>query len=623
MGGPKSIQEIVEDGDADVGVIFDKDEKRPWQVAQIKLISRDDLRSAEAARYLQDKIEIFNKEMQLSMLRQARLPTDPALEVIAQPIASTGDAAEPRDAFSLASLIPLILVLMTITGAVYPAIDLTAGEKERGTLETLMAAPIPRIGILLSKFTAVLTVAVLTALLNMIGMAATVWAFRLDQFLAGSSEFTLLVVLKILLLLILFAAFFSAILLVVTSYARSFKEAQAYLIPIILFSMGPGLLAMTPGLKLSGPWAVMPMINILLLARDVIQNQVVLIPAVIAVLSTLLYAAAAIMFAARIFGSDSILYATHGSFGEMFARPQQGAPFVPMAAAVFCLALLFPINFLAIGFLGRLPSETPADLSSRFMIMGLFTILSFMVIPWLIAVHQRAQIRSAFGLGRPKLIFFLAAFLLGISLWPLVMSIISGWHEVYGWIAGAEKGDAWHDRLVAETAEQVARVRMVSPWVIAASLSLIPAVCEEWFFRGMLLRTLLTTKKVWTAILISALVFGLFHVLSNSVIALDRLVPTTLVGIVLGYIAYQSSSIWPGVLLHSLHNAAVAFLAYYQPRLSQMDWFPGEDEPLPALWIIVGAVVASIGVGLLYLSKRDPVGSGDGTLEFGIRKPEI
>ena len=66
---------------------------------------------------------------------------------------------EQAEGLSLAALVPLILILMTITGAVYPAIDLTAGERERGTLEVLIAAPIPRLGVLFAKYVAVLAVA--------------------------------------------------------------------------------------------------------------------------------------------------------------------------------------------------------------------------------------------------------------------------------------------------------------------------------------------------------------------------------------------------------------------------------------------------------------------------------
>jgi len=226
-----------------------------------------------------------------------------------------------------------------------------------------MAAPVPRFGILFSKFLAVLTVAVLTAVLNLIGMFATVWAFQLDkQF--GGGVFNITVMFQIFLLLILFAGFFSALLLVVTSFAKSFKEAQVYLIPIILLSLGPGLMAMAPGMSLDGVYAVVPMMNILLLARDVIMGQVMPVPATIAVVSTLLYSYLAIRAAAGIFGSDGILNAGSGNFAEMFHRPAKTTYVVPIFATLFCLILLFPINFASIGFLGRLPSETTAEFSS-------------------------------------------------------------------------------------------------------------------------------------------------------------------------------------------------------------------------------------------------------------------
>ena len=166
--------------------------------------------------------------------------------------------------FSLAALIPLILVLMTVTGAVYPAIDLTAGERERGTLETLIAAPVPRLGLLLAKYVAVLTVALITAVVNLIGMTITAHSTGLAASLFGGGM-TFAVVIKVLLLLALFAAFFSAILLAITSYARSFKEAQAYIIPLMLLCLVPGVLCLMPRLEFQGWMAVTPLVNIVML----------------------------------------------------------------------------------------------------------------------------------------------------------------------------------------------------------------------------------------------------------------------------------------------------------------------------------------------------------------------
>src|SRR5207253_2564793 len=105
---------------------------------------------------------------------------------------------------TLAALIPVILILMTITGAVYPAIDLTAGERERGTLEVLMAAPIPRLTLLFGKYVAVLAVALLTALVNLTMMTLTILASGLGSMLFDDSGLTLPLILKVLGLLLLF-----------------------------------------------------------------------------------------------------------------------------------------------------------------------------------------------------------------------------------------------------------------------------------------------------------------------------------------------------------------------------------------------------------------------------------
>ena len=600
-----TLEELVESQAADIGFRFDLEKREPWELGGVSILSRNDQISQLATDYFLDRFEALNDIDRNMRLKRFNLPTGPALSVASATVAKEGadGSLESSKAFPLASLVPLILVLMTITGAVYPAIDLTAGERERGTLETLMAAPVPQVGILCSKYIAVLTVAVLTAMLNLIGMFATVWAFQLDQqFGGGVFNFTVMV--KIFLLLILFAAFFSALLLAVTSFAKSFKEAQVYLIPVILLSLGPGLIAMTPGMSLGGLNAVTPMINILLLARDVIQDQVMVVPAIIAIVSTLLYSYLAIRLAARIFGSDSILYAGGGSVTEMFHRPLKKNYIVPMTATVFCLVMLFPINFASIGFLGRMSSETVADLELRYLTMAVFTFLAFLVLPWVVAKHQNTSIASGFGLRSPKLVFVLAGVLLGVSMWPIVMSLTSGWHELYGFLFGSEQQDLWHDRLVEMTSAQVDRIRKVSPLVIAVAFSIVPAVCEEWFFRGMLLRSLLRSRSVWKAILISAVVFGSFHMLSNSVIAIDRLIPTTLIGVMLGYLAYKSDSILPGIILHSFNNAIVIFLAYYQPKLSALSWFPGEEDSIPVMWVVAGLVVASVGAAIVWSTRR-------------------
>src|SRR5206468_2890398 len=145
---------------------------------------------------------------------------------------------------------------------------------------------------------------VLTALVNLAMMTATVQLSGLGDWLFDGGGLTVVVVLQLFALLLLFGAFFSALLLALTSFARSFKEAQAYLIPLMLVSLAPGLIGMMPGLKLGGAYAVTPLLNIVLLSRDLLAGRGAVDPAMVAVviLSTLVYAVAAIALAARIFG---------------------------------------------------------------------------------------------------------------------------------------------------------------------------------------------------------------------------------------------------------------------------------------------------------------------------------
>ena len=72
----------------------------------------------------------------------------------------------------------------------------------------------------------------------------------------------------------------------------------------------------------------------------------------------------------------------------------------------------------------------------------------------------------------------------------------------------------------------------------------------------------------------------------------------------LGYLAYKSDSILPGIVLHCFHNAIVIFLAYVEPQLRAYSWFPGKDEPIPLQWVLVGCLVTALGIALVYWSKR-------------------
>jgi ABC-2 type transport system permease protein/sodium transport system permease protein len=493
--------------------------------------------------------------------------------------------------FSLATLVPLVLILMTITGSVYPAIDLTAGERERGTLEMLIAAPVSRVELLIAKYIAVLTVAVLTAMINLLAMTTTLLTSALgSQLFPEGISATLLM--QILGLMILFATFFSAIVLALTSCARSFKEAQAYLIPVMLLAISPGLLSLMPGLQLSGMLALAPLINIVLLARDILEGTAVPAMAFVAIVTTVVYAAIAIAVASKIFGNDALLYASRGSWSELFQRPRTRLASPPPAATIACLATLFPIYFI----LGNLAQRAERPLETQLAINALITVAVFGLWPLLFAVAQRVSLRSGFRLHPAPWLALAGALVLGVTLWPYAYELF-----LLGRWAGLVSLDMNQFTAMRRVLEQF---EGMSPALLLAALAVVPAVMEELFFRGYLFQGLSNRIQGPGIVVVTALLFGLFHVLSPSTLMPERFLPSTMLGLFLGWVCYQSNSVLPGMLLHSCHNGLLLLMVRYRDALVAQGWNPHQSEHVPLSWLAVSAALAAVGAVAVYGASR-------------------
>ncbi len=547
--------------------------------------------SRDAAAYIEKHLASANQKLLAARLRQL------AVTQRAVPVQSVRRAVEDSEsgagtgAVSLKSVVPFILILMTVTGAVYPAIDLTAGERERGTLEVLMAAPIPRLGILLAKYVTVLTVALLTAAANLLTMTVTIAVSGLGRTLFGETGFPAGVMAAVFGLLLLFAAFFSAVLLVVTSTARSFKEAQAYLIPLMLVSLAPGMLSLMPDVKLAGVFLVTPLANIVLLGRDLLEYKATGPATFVVVASTLLYAAAAIGLAARVFGSEAVLYSSQSGWSDLLRRPREPQPAPSVSAAFVCLALVFPAYYLLFGLLGRVGEDVVTQL-----ILGVVTTaVVFGGIPLAACLLRRVPLRPAFRLPAAPLAVFVAAALVGLSLWILCQELVVllNWHDI-----------ALNPEIVQKLEEYAERLRSIPIPVVLLAMAVTPAFFEEAFFRGFLFAALRSRSTPAAAIAATAAVFGFFHWISPSLLASERFVSSTLVGLVLGWVRWRSGRLLPGILLHALHNGFLVSLAYYEPQLAAHGIGTAEDKHLPAAWIVAGACAVSAGLVLLYVATR-------------------
>jgi sodium transport system permease protein len=178
---------------------------------------------------------------------------------------------------SVGGMFPYLFVIFCFMGAMYPAIDLAAGEKERGTMETLLTAPVSRIQILLGKFAVVVLTGFLSACVSIFGILFAVRQVSkippeaINAVLAILDARTVLLVLSLLLPL---TVFFAAFLLSVSIFAKSYKEAQSMISPLMIVVILPVLIGLFPGVALDPVTAMIPVLNVSLATKEIIAGTI-------------------------------------------------------------------------------------------------------------------------------------------------------------------------------------------------------------------------------------------------------------------------------------------------------------------------------------------------------------
>lgn len=592
-----NVDQPLRNGDIDVGIRVTRpppqevNPRQSWEM-DCELIFLEGSHGGEpAARHIDDCLRatgsvLVSERLGAAGINQRPSPIRPQWRKIASPKKSSF--------VELSALIPFVLILMTITGAVYPAIDLTAGERERGTLELLVATPVPRLGLLFAKYIAVLTVAMLTGSVNLLAMTATVTFSGLGPVLWGEKGVSIGTVAAVFCLLFLLASFFSAVLLAITSFARSFKEAQAYLIPVMLFALGPSVISLMPGVQLNSWLVVVPLLNVALLARDVLQGTASLWLGVIVVASTGLYAFAALAVAAKLFATDAVLSDARIGWAELWRRTPQTRS-AGIAVAFLCLAYMFPLSFSANGAIAVL-SDWP--MSWKLIAMAAATAIVFGAVPLVFVYWRRIPWQTGMQWRWPPAASWLGAAILGVSMWPFA-------HEVT--VATQAAGLATLDEEQFERVRGLVEQVRTAPFAfVLLAFALSPAIFEELCFRGFVFSAFRSRLRPWPAILASGFLFGLFHLVATDALAVERFVPSTLLGLALGWVCYRTASVFPGMVVHACHNGFLAVTVYYLPELKARGWGLEEEFHLPWIWLAVAALGVVIGVGTIYFSSRVP-----------------
>jgi sodium transport system permease protein len=229
--------------------------------------------------------------------------------------------AEEMGAYVLSMLLPLLLVVMASMGAFYPAVDLTAGERERGTSETTMILPVPRLAIHQGKIIAVCASALLATALNLLALGLSA-GHLLKMFSLGAAieiELPVSAFISIAPLALLFAFAVSALLTGIAALAKSFKEGQALLGPVQMIFIIPAMAGVIPGLELTAKTAMIPVVNVVLAFRSMLRGEELPLEYALTALSLLICAVAAIAFAVRILSRESLQVSNESiSFKHIF-----------------------------------------------------------------------------------------------------------------------------------------------------------------------------------------------------------------------------------------------------------------------------------------------------------------
>lgn len=225
----------------------------------------------------------------------------------------------------LGGIVPYVIIILCFTGAMYPAMDLTAGEKERGTMETLLCSPVPRIDLVLGKFLMVLTGSLAAMVLALTSMGLSAMAAGLlfvnqgggKLAAAGQAKAAAVMslptidpmgVFGVVAMVLPMAVFFSALLFAVSLFAKSHKEAQSYTAPLIFVVIMPAVIGMLPGIELNTRLALVPILNLSLVCKEMLSGvwhwqYIGLIFG-----SSCLYAAIALGLAVKMFNREDVIF---------------------------------------------------------------------------------------------------------------------------------------------------------------------------------------------------------------------------------------------------------------------------------------------------------------------------
>jgi sodium transport system permease protein len=430
----------------------------------------------------------------------------------------------------------------------------------------------------------VMLFSLMTSLLNLLSMGVT--SELVISHLPGSGGESvhlgmppLVSQLWLVLALIPVSALFSALCIALASFARSTKEGQYYLMPLVLVTLPLVILPMGPGMELNLGNSLIPLTGLVLLLRSLLEgNYLAALPyAPLVVAVTLLCCLMAVRWAVEQFNKESVLFRESerldvGLWLRHLLRDRCDTPSV--SEAFFCAVLILLVRFF-MTFAMHAP-ETFADFGRLVVVSQLVVILTPAMLMTVMLTRSPAQ---TLLLRKPIWWVVPAGALLALALHPALRLFQLAVEQLYPTSPAVQES--------LHSLEQAPNF-----WIPLLLVAFIPAVCEELAFRGFILSGFRHLGHKWWAIILSSLIFGVTHML------LQQSIVACVVGAVIGYIAVQSGSIFPAMAFHFTHNGLLlAMMEFQNSELLKKITRPLADgnEFIYDWWLVgVGCIIAGI-----------------------------
>ena len=569
-------REALENGTIDAFVrMGEKD-----QVLLCYLSAKD--RSSTAVSALNDAFELYREELRKEKIENAGLDA----EVMLNPIRyEQEDFSTTEESIGnlIGSMMPFLIVTVILLGAIYPAIDVTAGEKERGTLETLLTLPITNFEMIMSKFLAVSCIACVSAVLNVFSMGGAM-AFLVSSSISSVANMNLEIhfetfipgILFTIVVMMFFALLVTAVCMCTCVFAKNFKEANNYVTPVMLIFMFGSYAAMIPDLELTVQTAAIPIVNVALLVEGLFQFHYNYALFAIVLFSNVAYSLLAIMILGKIYNSESVLFSEGLSSVKLFTRrsemKEKQMPGFGDVVLLLCIVLLL------IFYVG-----TFAQLKFGFFGVAVQQLI-ILICPLVYAWYMKADKKQLFSIQIIKPLPLAGSVMIGIA--AFVGALILGALLMPVFPESTEGLTQLDDMLVNQPV-----------YLLVLVVALMPAIGEELLFRGFVMGTLKKRCRPVVAIVVTTLIFAAYHM------SLIKMFTIGIVGLGLTLVTYKTGSIAASICVHFLNNLLSVLITKYPAQIQKVlpvlfkDRLSVSDMFLLAAVVLICAVVGWMLIG--------------------------